>query len=574
MTDLQRWALLGAVLLLGALAAAGALALWPVQQPPARLGDYEQLWSAMDTGALAVLEELAQRDDGLGWQAARAAGSARAQRGEYAQASVWLARALALWPTAEVRLGYARALEASGSYAQALHQWELLLPREDAARAVVRLAGDSLEAAQLLNRRGVHAQALELASTLSTNAGKLEAARALAGLGSLPEAISAYRDYLRSTPDRPAQAELGRLLERSGELEAALNAYRAAGAAGGLAAGRLLESLGRTEEAIQSYRSSTDPEAMWRAAVLLERTGHASEALSLYRTLAGGEHRVWDDAALRAYILLSQRGDRQETRSMLESLPPAARYLLGRDVGIPVPSPRSDPPRTKPRAVEMADRLLAYLPVEEAWGWAQAELEVALRGASPADRLAIGEWYLAHGDYAAACRVGVAVLSERPSLRAYRLAYPQAWAGEVTRWADEYGVDPLVVWAVMREESHFRAQAISGSDARGVMQLLPTTARWIAEDRLGILFGTGSLFEPTFNIRLGTWYLGYLGEQFPQDRAWAVAAYNGGQGNLRRWTHPELPLHDLPAALGSVETREYVSKVLHTWLVYRWLYGD
>jgi len=308
--------------------------------------------------------------------------------------------------------------------------------------------------------------------------------------------------------------------------------------------------------------------------VLLEQAGQTSEALSLYLSLARGDHRVWDDAALRAYRILSRQGAQRQADELLVQLPPAARYLLGDEDATPVPALGADPPQFTPHAVQVAEALLRHLPEEEAWTWARAELEVALRRGSLADRLTIGEWYLAHGEYASACRVGVAAAAEHPSRRAYRLAYPRAWSCAVARWSGAYNVDPLLVWAVMREESHFRVRAVSGSDARGVMQLLPSTARWIAEDRLGLAFTVEELFDPAMNLRLGTWYLGYLGEQFPQNVAWAVAAYNGGQGNLRRWTDPDLPLPDLPAALGSVETREYVSKVLDAWLVYRWLYGD
>ncbi len=170
--------------------------------------------------------------------------------------------------------------------------------------------------------------------------------------------------------------------------------------------------------------------------------------------------------------------------------------------------------------------------------------------------------------------MGTSLLTTHPSRSAYRLAYPLAHWTTVQHWADRYEVDPYLVLAVAREESHFRLRAVSGSDARGLMQLLPSTAQWIAEERLGIPYRIEELFSAETNIRLGTWYLGYLHDQFPGGTAWAVAAYNGGQGNIRRWTGGAIPLEDLPAALRSVETREYLDKVLHSWLTYRWLYAD
>jgi soluble lytic murein transglycosylase len=135
-------------------------------------------------------------------------------------------------------------------------------------------------------------------------------------------------------------------------------------------------------------------------------------------------------------------------------------------------------------------------------------------------------------------------------------------------------VDALLVWAVMREESGFSATAISSSGARGLMQLLPSTARWIAEEKLGIPYHEEWLNDPDYNIRLGTWYLRYLLDQFGGKVAWAVAAYNGGPGNLRRWAASVENPADLPAHLLSPETREYLVKVLNAWLMYRELYAN
>ncbi|MFN3347070.1 MAG: lytic transglycosylase domain-containing protein, partial [Candidatus Bipolaricaulaceae bacterium] len=204
--------------------------------------------------------------------------------------------------------------------------------------------------------------------------------------------------------------------------------------------------------------------------------------------------------------------------------------------------------------------------------WAYIALGISLSKASAGEALSVGEWYAKVGDWPRAYAVGVRLLSALPSLRAYRLAYPLAWEESVQRWSSAYGVDPFLVWAVMREESGFLPTAVSRSGARGLMQLLPSTARWIAEEKLRIPYGEELLFDPDYNIRLGTWYLRYLLDQFAGNMAWAVAAYNGGPGNLRRWTASLRDPLDFPAALRSPETREYLAKVLNAWLIYRWLY--
>ncbi|MFO8033557.1 MAG: transglycosylase SLT domain-containing protein [Candidatus Bipolaricaulota bacterium] len=575
-TDPQRWLMLGALVVLGSLTAIGALLLWPVGEPPsAQLAAYEHLWTAIERGeeGITVLDTLLTGDDGVAWHAAMAAGKAYTELNEPEEAADRFRRALELWPTAEARRRLARALEEAGQREEALDQWKLLLPSAEAAEGVFRLEGDPLRAAQLLNRGSAHQLALQALSELDTNQATLERARALSGLGELSPAAEAYQAYIAAMPGEPqARLEYGRLLQRQGHTEQALAAYQAAGPAGGLLAGRLLEEEGRLDEAVRAYGNSNDPEAPWRKAVLLEDMGKPSEALPLYRTLAESGHRVWDDAALRAHVLLGRQGAHREAETMLEGLPPAGQWLLGSFHGSPVAGLKADPPRVTSPATQRADALLSHLPEGEAWGWARAELEIALRRAPLAQRLTIGEWYLSQGDYAAACRVGTAVLAAHPCPRAYRLAYPLAHGEPVHQWARQYEVDQLLVLAVMREESHFRLRAVSPSDARGLMQLLPSTARWIAEERLGMPYQVDELFEPDTNIRLGTWYLGYLLEQFPGGIPWAVAAYNGGQGNIRRWTGEDVPLEDLPAALRSVETREYLSKVLHSWLIYRWLY--
>gem|GEM_PF-726533 len=574
--DLDRWFLFGAVLALGVLSGLGALLLWPVTTPTdAPLPAYEKLWAAVESepADIAVLEGLSTRQDGLAWHAAMSAGEAHAEDGAPLKAARMFERAVELWPTVSARRGLAKALENAGQGEAALEHWKLLLPSDNAAQAVLRLEEDKLQAAQLLNLSGAHGHALEASAALDTPPATLESARALAGLGRLTEAEHAFRAYLNAVPhDGQAHAEHGRVLERQGHRDRAVEAYLAAGPAGGLAAGRLLEEDGRTDVALRAYARSDDPEAMWRRAVLLEQEGQEGEALSLYTELADGTHRVWDDAALRAYLLLKSRGAHREAESVFQMLPSAAQWLLGKTSLSPLPELRSDPPEVSSPAAHAADALFAHLPDDEAWGWARAELEVALRQATPAERLTIGEWYLARGDYAAACRVGTAVLQEHPCPRALKLVYPRAHWEEVSHHAARNDVDPYLVLAVMREESHFRSRAVSPSDARGLMQLLPSTARWIAEDRLGISFDPDRLFQPDFNIRLGTWYLGYLTGQFPGGTAWAIAAYNGGQGNIRRWTGGEAALHDLPAALRSVEPREYLTKVLASWLIYRELY--
>ena len=96
----------------------------------------------------------------------------------------------------------------------------------------------------------------------------------------------------------------------------------------------------------------------------------------------------------------------------------------------------------------------------------------------------------------------------------------------------ESGLDPALVYAVMKAESNFREDAESDAGAVGVMQLLPSTAAFICE-REGIPFEPARLKEGEYNVALGCAYLGYLLGEFEEETA--LAAYNAGEGRVREW---------------------------------------
>ena len=140
-----------------------------------------------------------------------------------------------------------------------------------------------------------------------------------------------------------------------------------------------------------------------------------------------------------------------------------------------------------------------------------------------------------------------------------RARYPLRYEHIVRGHADNYRLDPALVAAVIYQESKFRADARSESGAVGLMQLLPETAKGIATRTGGSRFTVDDLLDPEINVRYGSWYLRHLLDKYGSEEQ-ALAAYNGGQGNVDR-------------GVVYAETEHYVERVLELRGIYRRAYG-
>lgn len=156
----------------------------------------------------------------------------------------------------------------------------------------------------------------------------------------------------------------------------------------------------------------------------------------------------------------------------------------------------------------------------------------------------------------------------------FRQAYPRPHWPVVREQARAQGLDPFFVLAIMREESRFITDADSRVGARGLMQLMPSTAEWMA-DRHGLAYDPATLHEPEMNIPLGAAYLRRMVQRFPEHPHYAVAAYNAGPGTVSRWQERlgSLPLDEFVERVPYRETQNYVKRVVLSYLVYRRLYG-
>ena len=104
----------------------------------------------------------------------------------------------------------------------------------------------------------------------------------------------------------------------------------------------------------------------------------------------------------------------------------------------------------------------------------------------------------------------------------------------IRQQAHDKQLDPALIAAVIYAESKF-VDSTSSAGALGLMQLLPSTAHFIAERSGGTAFTTEDLSTPEINIAYGSWYLRYLLDRYDGDEVLALAAYNGGMGNVDRW---------------------------------------
>src|SRR6476646_11748239 len=158
----------------------------------------------------------------------------------------------------------------------------------------------------------------------------------------------------------------------------------------------------------------------------------------------------------------------------------------------------------------------------------------------------------------------VVVIGLHPLTRAVQeITLPLRHEDIIRQQSQKKGLDPALVAAVIYQESKF-SDRTSVAGARGLMQITPDTARFIAKQSGGIRFVQADLATPQINIAYGTWYLRWLLDRYNGRTALALAAYNAGFGHVDDWVRkaggPDSfdPKTDIPFP----ETRNYVQQVL------------
>lgn len=149
--------------------------------------------------------------------------------------------------------------------------------------------------------------------------------------------------------------------------------------------------------------------------------------------------------------------------------------------------------------------------------------------------------------------------------------YPICFEDIIREYALKYEIDPLLVMAMIREESRFNSWNESAAGARGLMQIIFSTAEWIAQKINIIDFNDEMLFSPKVNINLGCWYINYLKEKFSNDYILMISGYNAGPGITDQWLerYDQSDLDNFVENIPYAETREHIKKVMKSYQMYK-----
>jgi soluble lytic murein transglycosylase-like protein len=334
------------------------------------------------------------------------------------------------------------------------------------------------------------------------------------------------------------------------------------------------------------------PMINWIAGLSAWRLGRLDEAAIHFETLAHADNVAGWNAAAGAYWAARAHLKRQRPNRSSPLLRRAAEHprtfyglLARRALGMSIAFDFG--------SHQLAPRLTARLNRSPVGGRALALLQIGDRELAERELVGAGEW---NDPEMSEALLALAQHAKMPAL-AYRMGSQLARAGggredsggildaalyPIPPWQPRGGfkVDRALIYAMMRQESAFNTKAKSPDGARGLMQLMPRTASYIARDRRYRRgSGRNELFEPSLNLELGQRYIAYLlkHERVQGDLFRLTTAYNGGPGNLGKWQRA-IKADDDPLlfieALPSKETRLFIERVLTNLWIYRQRLGQ
>ncbi len=435
-----------------------------------------------------------------------------------------------------------------------------------------------LTRAQLLLRRGRLDDAQPLLAGLSEGDGEIGAS-ALTSLIDLRKrqrrtstVATLEADLLRRFPNSERAAQIlffqGDKQHDDFAIEEALRLYTMSRDAdpsserGGLSAmriGHIYVSQGNHEKAAEAFETYLD---------IVDDGGYEDEALYW-----AARSRMETGAREQAFSLLGK----VRTRSPVTYYAVQTADLLGEPFEVPVAPYRPTP--TPPWVVTGIDQLKL---LQEA-GFSRTEDALAARyieraRPTPAVLLQLASGFHGLDRNWEAIQLGWSVRNAgRPWDRLLlEVIYPFPYREMVTREAEEIGVDPFLMAALIRQESAFRVDARSSANARGLMQVLPATGQTLARKIGPRDFDSSKLYVPDVNLHLGATYLRDMLNRYDHDLPLVLSAYNAGPSRANRWRHfPEAsdPVR-FAERIPFRETRGYVKNITRNYRMYAFLYSE
>jgi peptidoglycan lytic transglycosylase len=183
----------------------------------------------------------------------------------------------------------------------------------------------------------------------------------------------------------------------------------------------------------------------------------------------------------------------------------------------------------------------------------------------------VRRWLLLLGAVAVAATVIILATAPFVDKAVHEVTLPLRHDDIIRQQARDKGLDPALIAAVIYTESRFRDQT-SDAGAKGLMQIMPRTADYIARKSGGTAFVQGDLATPQVNISYGSWYLRYLLDKYGGNKILALAAYNAGEGKVDGWWRDAAARGErfrIAAHIPFPETRDYVTHVLQARRDYR-----
>ncbi len=311
---------------------------------------------------------------------------------------------------------------------------------------------------------------------------------------------------------------------------------------------------------------------LWQRAWNNLNSGNASEAVKLFKQCDAPGVTFYKRARILYWLahaqkLAGQKSESEKTLALLKRKYPLTIY------GLLTLNPNEI------RIIDGNNPSLNLAPSElEEWGFinnAYLKLSAAKATTKQLYRaLLLSRWLGRDESYSEARKLETLLTSSTTLYRTdLEALYPRPFYEQVEAASKRYGVEKNFVWAIMRQESAFKADARSWVGAAGLMQLMPATAKDESK-RAGL--AKYDVYNPSDNIKLGTSHLSWLGKTFAR-KEWVMAAYNAGSGNARKWLKTVGENVNLDRWIEAVkfdETCGYVQRVSANLEIYRMLYGD